>query len=620
MTTPAHRPALSDKWFFAFYALLFILFAVAFAVPWRYFPYFSFYSDTMVVAAALSIIILTLCSMTLIRPTPRISLALLGFAVIWLVQPIFVDVIYISNNISVAILFVILALLSWVIQTVVTATSLPRVFAAVAWSLVIGAIIQAMSFVLQLWHVQGLEWILAIGAEGGQIGQRNLLAHYLMWGVAATIYLLSTGSKPHRWAAGLALVILLLSLGAVGSRSILLYCVAWIVLSIGCLTVYRHQLKQKLPYMLIFGTSIVILGLQALLPKIWHETQMPTIESGLQRAVSNQGDAYRLIEWQKSWQIFLENPVFGAGFDGYAYQSFLKDMAYTPKDMVQQSGFFTHAHNIFMQIMAEMGTVGLVALLLAMVMLLVPILLRLTEPVVFIIGSMIVVSLLHSLLEYPLWHLKFLTAFVLLLTLAQPIVNRTKPSNRTYSIVSKLSLGTSTLVLLYVFYVLGLNQYLINKYDQHAASDGVDFTNVRRDAMFVLGKKVPLLKMYYDQGVIVHMEPTQPTFSEQQLNAVSRVHKLRPVAYTLTMQSMIWYRQGQEQKAKELLQKSLYKDPRTIPDLYRDLYLNKDMFAGLLPEVEQVCLYYKELQLYDNYSKNSCVVQYVNDPHQITSR
>ena len=69
-----------------------------------------------------------------------------------------------------------------------------------------------------------------------------------------------------------------------------------------------------------------------------------------------QSNSERLLMWQSAWQMFKDNPLFGVGYGSYkvAYQT-----KYISPDAKERT--LEHAHNNFMQMLAECGIVGFAA-------------------------------------------------------------------------------------------------------------------------------------------------------------------------------------------------------------------------------------------------------------------
>lgn len=65
--------------------------------------------------------------------------------------------------------------------------------------------------------------------------------------------------------------------------------------------------------------------------------------------------AFRILLWQSAWELFLQNPILGIGFDNFVVLN-----ALTPSFPIVRAlgGADLYVHNIYLEILAEMGLVG----------------------------------------------------------------------------------------------------------------------------------------------------------------------------------------------------------------------------------------------------------------------
>jgi len=137
------------------------------------------------------------------------------------------------------------------------------------------------------------------------------------------------------------------------------------------------------------------------------------ISSGSQIAGSGRG-----YEWQKAWQIFLSAPWFGHGWGSYPLYGFLTNVYPTTFRPYETDVLFTHSHNSFLNLLAEMGIVGTALVLLGMLWAIRGCFQRANAPAGVFILALMSVSLVHSALEYPLWYIYFLSIFALFIGFA----------------------------------------------------------------------------------------------------------------------------------------------------------------------------------------------------------
>ena len=322
------------------------------------------------------------------------------------------------------------------------------------WGLLLAAVAQAIIGLAQVGGVAGLaQGYVFVDPDPvkatmplGNIGQRNLFAHFLGWGALAGCYLLA--SRRLHWVIWLPLVAFLSVLMAwSGARLVLAYAGGFILLAglwwfraKGDETVRRFALA-------LAGVTLLIMLAQ------WSNQELMVLirssgadihtVSGADRLLDAGFGARRRIEWSKAWQVLQAHPFFGTGFGSYAWQSTWYE-AYGGYPKVVESALFTNAHSLIFQLMAETGTVGLLGALGVLLCCLLPYLRRQeATPDNLLLMGLAMITLGHSLFEYPLWYMPFLTCFAVILCLSpvKPLPLTLRPGARTVFALA-ISLGT----------------------------------------------------------------------------------------------------------------------------------------------------------------------------------
>ena len=137
------------------------------------------------------------------------------------------------------------------------------------------------------------------------------------------------------------------------------------------------------------------------------------LQSGAGRFTDGGFGARRWIEWQKAWQVFVAHPLTGVGLGGYAAQSVALEPAFAGE--WSESWLFAHCHSIVLQLLAETGLTGTLAVAAALMWAFLPWFRRqnIGADALLVLGLALVL-LGHSLLEYPLWYASFLMVFAVL--------------------------------------------------------------------------------------------------------------------------------------------------------------------------------------------------------------
>ena len=360
---------------------------------------------------------------------PRSSQWMLLMALVWAVQPWFVPLYFPGLNQASALAFVALSVLALAVSRWRQALGSEAVVSVLAKALLIGTLLQSLIGLAQVTGLaEAMGGVLFYDSSHpttnvfGHIGQRNQYAHYLTWGVIAGVWLLASGQIARRWGWA-AIAWLALSIAFAGSRTVLLYTVAMLLLAGGWHWRLRQALSWRLFKMMALAVVLMVamqfalpLG-EKLLAPLLHG---PVAASGLERLAANSDGmgARRLAEWGKAWIVFTEHPWFGYGWYQYASESVRLQMLPQFANAGVNSGLFANAHNLVFQLLAEMGLAGTLCALLGFAWAVWPYFGRRAEAVHVIPLAIMSVTLIHSMLEYPLWYLYFPAVLVMMLALA----------------------------------------------------------------------------------------------------------------------------------------------------------------------------------------------------------
>ena len=144
------------------------------------------------------------------------------------------------------------------------------------------------------------------------------------------------------WLAGLAFCICSAGLVFNATRG------AWLAVTIVCavlLLYYMFKNKRNLAVSIIFVALISTFLVNN--PKFMH--RLDTIDD----FNKYQSNTERILIWQSAWNMFKDHPILGVGLGQYTknyQQKYISPQAKEPN--------LTHAHNNFMQMLAENGIVG----------------------------------------------------------------------------------------------------------------------------------------------------------------------------------------------------------------------------------------------------------------------
>ncbi|MFZ2844442.1 Wzy polymerase domain-containing protein [Psychrobacter sp.] len=571
-----------------------LLLIVPFAISGRYAVYSILYQDFVVVAFSLLIVLLATMTKSLKASAPRISYVLLAMAGYWLLQPLFTDVIYIESNIKASIVFVLFAAVAWSIHSVIDRTQLISV---IAWSLLIGTSIQALVVVMQAIGIEisvlGVFNVSADSGIQGQLGQRNLLAHYLCWGIVAGSYLTVQRGNSFYLSATLT-VLTAITLGLVDSRSILLYGTAILIIALLQILYHRKLLKSSRCLLTI---SALILVPQVLMPLMLSSFDTAA-QTGLQRVLSSGSDTARGYELKKALLGFMQTPIFGQGWNESTFQAFSRALDIMPLNMHQQEKLPEHSHNIISELLVEMGVVGTIIVVVGTIWALIPAIRTSLKLESTFILALLTITATHSMVEYPLWNTFFLLAVVLFLT---TIPNQHSESPKRYmgSLYQLLILIISFVSFAMLCFFMFIYQ---NNYRLYAsnASNEEDQYNARANAFYSVFLKLPLFREDEDKLTVQNIDIMAGSFSDDQVAALLRYSEYKPTPQSSQYRGLYEYKVGHKEAGLDWLQRSWHFYPSQLGQSLVFIYNSHPTLEGLENKVYDACLRYQSTKFYDN--------------------
>ena len=308
-----------------------------------------------------------------------------------------------------------------------------KAFHAIVWGWLIAGCINAAIIFLQYFQVQlpelplGLHnWIIqnlptqhfnGLSADArvfGHIRQRNQAATFMCISLACAVYLWHHASpKKHvtlkRWLLGATCFLLSSALAATSSRigllelGFLLACLWW-------------MRKLALPFRtLLLGAGLgVVMGAVAfpwMLTTWIHPSTTLGLGGGITRMGVDTGCDSRILMWRHVLELIMQRPWTGWGWEGLARAYYLADLQWSPDNQpgLRMCAIVDNAHNLFLQIAAELGLPVAAALLLGLVCIVWrarP--WRETNPQRALAWVALALVMAHSMVEYPLWHGQFM--------------------------------------------------------------------------------------------------------------------------------------------------------------------------------------------------------------------
>lgn len=408
--------------------LLLLLAVVPFIAPWHYPPWYTYVAELLSAIFALGI---AGALLWIPRPT-KIGLSTWwfgGFAAAILLQTLIVQPGYWGPSLMAAAQLAICAFLTQAILAARARWGSDRILVVLTIALVIGGLVSGLIGWIQRLnitsHFPGLVLVHPVDPRQalGNIGQRNLYGHYLMWASISATYLFAR--FPRFWLPLFGLMTWMAFEAALAeSRTTLGYYAFWLMVAVPAGLYKATPVQKRFALGSIWAVAVGLL-MQFIGPDIVRHIadwfgQTIKARAGMDRFADHGGGlGRRVAEWQKALITFREHPLLGVGWGYFAGESFrlhsLPQFAVYREDVL-----WTHCHNSVLQIVAEMGLLGL-GFLLALFALLVRAIKRWQRDITMVALPLLGVSLIHSQMEYPLWYLHYLALFAVFLALLEPV-------------------------------------------------------------------------------------------------------------------------------------------------------------------------------------------------------
>jgi O-antigen ligase len=536
-----------------------LMWVLPFLSPYHLLPLPSFYGEWLAALLGLAAI-----SSLLLKDVwqpfrlPRIALLPLGLVGLMLVQLALGQIVF-PQQALLGMLYLLWAMLLMVVGYRLRQALGWELFASVlAWAVVIGGLLSAVIAVLQLCGVHG-DWLVPrrMVQPYGNLGQPNHFADYIALALASTIYLWirQRCSKP----AGLLLVCVFLTVLALsGSRSSWLYL--WAIAALAGVFSWRTGaktfwwacllllpvfavLQSVLPWLLTSSTNAVLMPDQ----RLFHD-------------VSGVGMRWQI--WQEAWAMFVGSPWLGVGFGQLDWNSFLM-VDYMGKHAIEP---VEHAHNLFLQLLAEMGIFAGVLAVVSILGWFVRVFKQPWTPELWWMLALISVLGIHSQLEYPLWYTYFLGIAAILLGAGEvSLIPLQLQRVGRPALLAMLILGSVGLVNLGQAYAslekwmqLGLQGQVR---DQDLPKMTGELLRIHRES---------LLSPYVDLVLAASIEAT-PNHLDEKLQLSTLAQQFSPIRVVVYRHVILLALKGERQAALVQLQRAMRAYPQDIPQFTREL-------------------------------------------------
>lgn len=525
---------------------------------------------------------------------PIVSMMFMGVAAFIALQGRLLGLDWLSQVDLAAVVMLVAALAAWALHSWQQESDVD-VFRYLAWGLVLGVLLQSAVMWLQYFgltkHFHGYLSYSQTTNIMGQLGQRNHLGHYLMWGMVAVLYL-QQARLMSRLLAALLVTWLGLSIGLIGSRTLIVYLL--VIGFLACVWQVRVGKSWQTSWYWVMGALLWVLAVQFGLEKVLALFSEVSTTTGLERVANAKTvvDPARSVEWVKAWQAFLNSPWWGHGWGSGASQSF----GLHGDDLLSRRAdvLFTHSHNSVLQLLMELGLLGMVSVLLSLAVLAWRCFRYAKRPESFAILAMVSVSVCHSMLEYPLWYVYFLLPFALFLAL---VPHQTQCHQATgHHSLSRLNMALGILALaalLGTVRLLFAYQDVVSVYGI-AKGETEPVAQQKKAQINALLEREYLLNYYVGMALMERsFSPYQGMVVGNELENAHVVATYRPYPSYAIRWGMYQYRMGQRDEAIAWLEQVWRYYPNQL-DSNITAMQNSPYHVDLLPLAQKRCLEYRE--------------------------
>jgi O-antigen ligase len=313
----------------------------------------------------------------------------------------------------------LLILTLWVAGNIESLVSSTRAIGAIAGgALTLGLAQLALCFVQYQGYATSTDWIVDPMLQPlrmtGNVAQPNLLALLFAFAIAAALYLGMTGSI-RVWLVRLVCALIFIGIGLTGSRVGALD--ALVVLGAAPFLLQRSEDGSRM-----LGVKRAALGCVLFLASQWLLVPLVAAllnggDTGILARGGNLGasTSFRFAHWTVAWHMWLANALLGVGWMGYPGHQI--DFI----DAVVRDEPVSHAHNLVLQLLAEGGLAGFIAVSLPVLIWLRSVLRSDRTPGRGYALLLAMVFAAHSQLEFPYAYMYILLPVVFIMGLADPV-------------------------------------------------------------------------------------------------------------------------------------------------------------------------------------------------------
>lgn len=538
------------------------MFCVPFLVGWHYFPIPSFFNELVAVAIGL-----LACALLLRKrywqewKFPLIGLLPLGLVLILILQIVAGLPVFPQQNMLAALYLLWACCLIMLGAVLRREFALEKIIGVLCRFLLLAAVLSSLIGLQQLfhWHSFFDSWLTTSvsGKLVANLGQPNHLADLLALGLVSLLYLRARGGAGVV-ATFIFALLLLFVMGLTGSRS------TWLYLCSISFTAMWGGWRSK-NNRLLFTAWLFLLGyalLQWIASLIVANIEIAVTTSTERLFQQVEGMSQRWLLWQHAWATFLNHPLIGVGFGRFAWSMFdAAGYSYGPINLQP----YEHAHNLLLNLLAEMG---LPAVLLVCV-LTVTLVWRLIKSGYssehwWLLAAAAILGL-HSMFEYPLWYAHFLGVAAIIAGLSETSFISMQIRFGRAIVFAVLLMGCFSLINLTRDYVR------IEPVFAPYARSGKEPRSISDDMQVLAGMSRDSLLAPYAMLALATVLKPDPAHLREQLVVCELAQQFSPEKTIVFKYAVLLALAGEPAKAEKQLRKAILAYPDAVPEVIREL-------------------------------------------------
>ncbi|MBR8300909.1 O-antigen ligase C-terminal domain-containing protein [Burkholderia dolosa] len=311
-----------------------------------------------------------------------------------------------------------------------------------AGALLVGGVFAVGCQIVQLFHVESavspfvVVYNIAVDRRPyGNMAQANHLATYIAFALAGALYLVQT-RRLAVWAWVVLSIVLSTGLALTVSRGPWLQVAVMVVAGLWMAWLEsRRAPGNRRAWLMPVALAVVFVAVNVAVRWANLHFHLNLAESAAERMRDAGQIAPRLALWKYGLAMFREHPLLGVGWGEFPWHQFALVRTLGGVEIANNS------HDIFIDLLAKSGLVGLGVLVVTLVAWFVRAL-RAPQSSTRVFGfALIGILLMHALVEYPQQYMFFLLPAMFVIGLLDVKPLRILPSRAAFGLFAVLSLG-----------------------------------------------------------------------------------------------------------------------------------------------------------------------------------